>query len=66
MCMESCNGCVYDLADRTESDPYVLCDIIDVCSSCKRGKIEEYIAEYPDLYRGDSKSNECFRRRESP
>lgn len=46
-----CKGCIYDLTDRVETNAEKLIIIMNNCSACKRGKLEEYKDYYPDLYK---------------
>ena len=45
-----CKGCKYDLTDRTVTDKEVFNTILDMCSACKRGVLEEYQDKFLDLY----------------
>ena len=50
MAENKCKGCKYDLTNRTVTDKEVFNTILDMCSVCKRGVIEEYQDKVLDLY----------------
>lgn len=45
-----CKGCIYDIEDKKEYTEKIISTIIDNCSCCKRGVIEEYQNKFSDLY----------------
>ena len=46
-----CKGCIYDLTDRVVTDKEIFNTILDNCSCCKRGMLEEYQEKFSDLYK---------------
>ena len=48
-----CKGCIYDLTDRIVTDKEVFNTILDNCCACKRGMLEEYQDDFPDLYKSN-------------
>ena len=45
-----CKGCKYDLIHKTITDKSVFNTILDMCSACKRGVLEEYQDKFLDMY----------------
>ena len=48
-----CEGCIYDLTDRIETDVEKLNIIVDNCCACRRGMKKEYKNGFPDLYKSN-------------
>lgn len=46
-----CKGCINDLTNKVVTNKEIISTIIDNCSCCKRGVIEEWKDKVQDLYK---------------